>query len=108
MCKDLSKAHPAVIGLLQAVGVVVYCCLIGLLFWSMEIFYQAPPQIVVIPLMLVLLVFSAAVTGSLVFGYPAYLALNKQMKKALSVVGFTLLFALIAIILAFAIIFISA
>ncbi len=45
-------------------------------------------------LMLFLLVFSAAVTGLLVFGYPVYLVLNKKIKEALKVLGYTFLYCL--------------
>ena len=45
--------------------------------------------------MLTLLVFSAAVTGSLVFGYPVYLILNKQTKEGVSIFAYTLLFLVV-------------
>lgn len=45
--------------------------------------------------MLTLLVFSAAVSGSIVFGYPAYLTLVKnKIKEALTILAFTLLYTL--------------
>lgn len=65
--------------------------------WFGQIFF-APPRFLGSLLILVLLVFSAAVTGSIVFGYPAYLALNKRIKEALSILAFTLLYCLIIIL----------
>lgn len=48
-------------------------------------------------LVLILLVLSAAISGIVVFGYPAYLALQKSYKEAL----LTLLTSLITIIIGF-------
>jgi len=49
--------------------------------------------------MLTLLVFSAAITGTLVFGYPVYLVLVKnKIKEALTILAFTLLFTFILIL----------
>jgi len=90
------ESQPALVGLVQSVLVAVYCALVGAL-----IFYIADalprPEFFGIFLMLVLLVFSAAVTGSLVFAYPAYLSLNKKIKESLQVLGFTLLFIFLII-----------
>lgn len=80
-------------GLLQALGVAVYCALVAGLFTILdESFTSIPPVMVMITFMLTLLVMSAAITGSIVFGYPTYLALNKNIKKALHIVAYTLLF----------------
>jgi len=85
------------VGLVQAVGVAVYCALVGgFFFWMEEI--AAKPGFLGIFLMLVLLVFSAAVTGSIVFGYPAYLAWNRKVKEALSVLAYTLTYSLLIIL----------
>ena len=48
-------------------------------------------------LMLMLVVFSAAVTGSLVFAYPVYLVLNKKIKESMQVLVYNLVFTLIII-----------
>ena len=60
---------------------------------------SARPGLLGIVLMLLLLVFSAAVTGSMVFGYPAFLALNKNIREALRVLAYTLLYSLVIILL---------
>ena len=88
------KKDPYLIGLYQALGVVGYAFLISNLFFVLEKIAVAPPNYLGFTLILVLLVFSAAVTGSIVFGYPAYLAFNKKTKEAISVLGFTLLYGL--------------
>ncbi len=51
--------------------------------------------------MLSLLVFSAALCGFLFFGYAIYLLLEKEIKKALVLLGYTFLFLLLFILLAF-------
>lgn len=58
-------------------------------------------------LMLTLLVFSASVTGVLVFGYAGYLAINNQIKDAWRVFAYTLLYlaGLLALIIAAAALF---
>lgn len=86
------------VGLMQALGVAVYC---GLVAGFFQIVKNNPVQqegFFVAALMLVLLVFSAAMVGSIIFGYPAYLVLNKRTKEALTVLGFTFLFCLAIII----------
>ena len=67
---------------------------------AMNQIMQTQEEIIMIATMLVLLVFSAAVTGSLVFGYPAYLAMQKKLKAAITLLGFTFLYFLGAIIIA--------
>jgi len=91
----MKKLNLSLIGFLQALGVLVYCGLISGLFWLLDSYFRSnPPQFAVMLFMLVILVFSAAVTGSLVFGYSVYLAMQKEIKQALKLLGFTLLYSL--------------
>jgi len=87
--------HPHTIGFLQALGVVAYCSLIGLLFWALNSRFINSPQFFTMVFILVLLVLSAAVTGSIVFGYAVYLALNKKIKQALFVLAYTITYGFI-------------
>jgi len=102
----MKKLTPPTIGFLQALGVAFYCSLIALTLNSFGKSLNAPPGILGSILILVLLVFSAAITGSLVFGYPAYLALHKKIKEALSILAFTALYSVIMMLIIF--IFIAA
>ncbi len=88
------KTNLSLIGLVQALGVIVYCALAGGFFWLAEKVFIVPPDFLGIVLMLVFLVFSVAVSGAIVFGYPAYLALNNKIKDALSLLIYTLLYTL--------------
>jgi len=89
----------SVIGFLQALGVAAYCALVVGFFTLMEKIFSQPGFLGLF-LMLVIFVFSAAVTGSLVFGYAAYLALDKKIKEALQLVSYTLLYSLGLVLLA--------
>ncbi len=90
---------PYLIGLFQSLGVIIYCALLALFFTAMDSIMTSQEQVVVMAIMLVIFVFSAAVTGLAVFGYPAYLVFNKKVKPALQVLGFTFLYFLAAIII---------
>ena len=97
----MKKNHPAFIGFLQALGVVVYVSLVSLFMNVLAMYPQISPNMFFsMSLMLLLLVFSAATTGAIVFGYPAYLFLNKQAKKGLQIFGYTLLFFVTFLIIA--------
>lgn len=90
---------PWFIGLMQALGVVIYCILVSGVFQIMQKIDAQPPALLVVAFMLLFLVFSVAVSGSLVFGYFAYLLMNKQIKPALQVLFSTLGFCLLFVIL---------
>lgn len=86
---------PWFVGLLQALGVTIYCVLVSSFMFGAQKVFINPPAFWGIALMLLLLVFSAAITGALVFGYPVYLAMNKEIKKALWVLFSTLAFCVV-------------
>jgi|APSaa5957512535_1039671.scaffolds.fasta_scaffold380430_1 hypothetical protein len=93
------KLPMPLVALLQALSVVVYCSLVALfIMWTGELM-DGPGSIWQIILSLCLLVVSAAVTGFLVFAYPIYLFLDKKIKKALQLLGYTFLFLILIIIL---------
>ncbi len=88
------KTNLFLIGFLQSLGVIIYCALVGGFFRLADKFFAAPPGFLGVVLMLVFLVFSVAVSGAIVFGYPAYLALNNRIKEALLLLVYTLLYIL--------------
>lgn len=93
----LDNLKTPVVGLLQALGVSIYCFLVASFFNYMERFADTPdpPNHLAGALMLLLLVFSVALCGTLVFAYPSYLFVNKRIKRALHILAYTLLFAFI-------------
>lgn len=94
----MNKSKVSLIGFLQAFGLIVYCSLIAGLFRFADTFITGAPGFLITAFMLLLFVFSAAVTGSIVFGYPVYLALNQRITEALSVFAYTLLFCFVIIV----------
>jgi len=107
MCKDFGK-KTYLIGLAQAAGVAMYCLFVSWIFSFLRNFPDAQlPPLFAPAFMLMFLVFSAALTGSLVFGYPVYLLINKEIKRAISILLFTLLFCFIlgGVILSLAVLF---
>jgi len=101
------KSNPSLIGLVQAIGVIAYCVLVAAVFNFLGKTMPQSPGIFGFAAMLVILVFSAAITGSIVFGYPAYLFFKeKKTKEPLMILAFTVLFCL-AIIVSAAIIYFS-
>lgn len=99
----MNKSKLSLIGLLQALGVVVYCGLAaGLMLFLDKQYVVDTPLLFRMASVLTLIVFSAAVSGSIVFAYPAYLAVAKgKVKEALSVFLYTILclLAIFAIVL---------
>lgn len=93
------KKTPWKIGLLQAAGVAGYVLLISGALSLLQAVLEPSSDFVAATLMLTLLVFSAAATGSMVFGYPAYLMFNKRAKEAVQTFAYTLGFLLLAVIL---------
>ena len=102
----MKKSKLLLIGLFQAFGIVLYASLISGLFNLLENFFATPSQFWGPILVLTLLVFSAAITGLIVFGYPVYLALNKRIKEALIILAFTLFCGIGAIVITLIILYI--
>jgi len=95
----LDKKHPALVGFMQALGIVIYCLLISSFFNFIGQRVDSEPQFLGTILFLFLLVFSAALCGTLVFAYPSYLLIQKETKRALTILGYTFLYAVIIFIL---------
>jgi hypothetical protein len=80
------------IGFLQALGVVLYTMLVSVFMSWLGRRADTLPDQFGAPVFLTLLVFSAAVTGLSVFGYPVYLAFQSRAGDALRIIAFTLFF----------------
>jgi hypothetical protein len=101
----LKNLSPNTIGLLQAIGIILYCALIASFFNFLEKTQAKPPAMLGFIVILFLLVVSATITGLMVFGYPVVLALDKKITRALQVIAYTLLYSVLIIILVLFIIF---
>ena len=75
------------LGLLQALGVVAYCALVGLFIWSGWLFGLTVP--LGPALMLILLSVSVLVCGLLVFYHPYQLFFDDKKKEAADLVLYT-------------------
>lgn len=102
-----NKAHPGLVGLYQALAVVIYVALVAAFIFFMGQ-SKIQPGYLGIALMLVLLVFSAGISGTFVFGLPVYFALKNNVTRAVSILAFTFLYILIAIFLTILIILATA
>jgi hypothetical protein len=88
----------AAAGFLQAAGVIAYCSVVATIIYLVGKI-NFGPSVFAIAAFLLLFVLSAAITGSLVFGYAAYLALNQKVKEALMDLAYVLLWAILFILL---------
>ena len=78
------------IAFLQAVGLIIYCSLIGLLFWQGNQWFGPVQGFLGPVLFLVLFVASALISALLVLGYPFILFWEKKKTgKALRLVLYT-------------------
>lgn len=93
----------------HAVLVAAYVALVAFFMSHIEVFFGNGPDSALggkqwlLPMtFLMLLVFSAAVVGTLIFARPVALYLDNQKKEALAMLGYTLgwLFVLVVLVLA--------
>ena len=101
--KKLSSVY---LGLVQALAVTLYVTLVSSFINYMGHSNFGSNDFLTAVMMLSLLVFSAALTGLLIFGLPIYLIIDKKVKQALSILGYTFLWLLLIIILVVFIVFV--
>ena len=99
--KQIDKKAIIKYGIGGGVAEIIYILLIALLFSNLEKLLPTPPAMFGFFFFLLLFVFSAAVSGFLVLGYPIYLALQKRFHEAIM----TLVATLLSLFLGFIIIF---
>ena len=88
--------------LIDAVGTFLYIILIVGFMYFLQNFLPQAEDIILIPIaMLLLFVFSAGLTGFLVFGKPIMLYLEGKKKSAIQLVAWTLAFLLVFVIFVF-------
>lgn len=85
----MTTYRQTLLGLLQAAGLVVYCGAVATLMLNLPAIFGKQPGIFGIVFFLVLFVLSAVISGSIVLGYPAYLALNGRYKEGAQLVAWT-------------------
>ena len=84
------KKSPIFIGFLQALGVFVYVAIVAAIMHGMDSVSVEVPIYFSMIAVLLLLVLSTAIVGSLIFAYPGILAIRKKIKSALWILGSSL------------------
>lgn len=94
-------------GICGAVAEIAYVLIIVGLFTILDKVLATPPEFLGFLFMLLLFVFSTGISGLFVFGFPAYLALQKKYTEAAVAifVTFSTLFAMLALVLIINLIF---
>lgn len=88
----LKKTSLFFIAFWQALGIVLYCSLVGVVMWRGNQWFGPPHFFLGPAAVLALLVVSVLVCGLLTIAYPAFLFWEKQARvKALKLVGYTAL-----------------
>lgn len=88
--------------LIDTIGTTLYVILVVTFIFSLGGFSGEPEDNIIIPIaMLLLFVFSAGLTGMMVFGKPLMWYLDGKKKEAVSLVVYTLAILLVMVILAF-------
>lgn len=83
----------------NAIGTTLYVAILVTSIFYMPRSFDQSPNLLMPIIMLLLFVFSAAVTGSLVFGRSILWYLEGKKKEALTLLGYTLLILFVIIIL---------
>ncbi|MFH1602147.1 MAG: hypothetical protein ABIB61_04280 [Candidatus Shapirobacteria bacterium] len=87
------------IALYQALALLGYCGLVGIIFWKGNSWFAAPGYFGPV-FVLLLFAVSALICGLIVFSFPFYLFWEKkETKQALRLVGYTALWALLFVFL---------
>lgn len=88
------------IAFLQALGLVVYCSLVGYFMWQGETIFGPPYYFLGPAMFLVLFVASALISSLLILSYPFILFWEKkQLIKALKLVIYTIVWLVLFIVL---------
>lgn len=88
--KSIGKYSLVKLSFFQALGIVIYCGLVGLIFWRGNQWFGKMNNYLGPVLVLTLLSVSVLVCGLLAFGYPVMLFWDeKKTRDALKLVGYT-------------------
>jgi len=105
--KQINKKEIFKFGILGGIAELVYILVIALVMTNLTNFGSNFPPYLGIILVLTIFVFSAAISGFFVLGYPAFLGLQKKYREAIFTLMVTLATILVVLIAIFLIIFIK-
>jgi len=103
----MKNSKLAIIGLVNALGVAVYVFIVSFIIRNGEKIFGEMKDVFGPVAFLLIFVFSAAITGGLVFGRPVMLYLESRKAEAVKLFFYTLGWLLIVILLIFAILALS-
>jgi len=105
--KQIDKKAIFKYGIGGGVAEIIYVLLIAYLFTNLEKLMPTPPALLGFFFFLLLFVFSAALSGLLVLGYPIYWATQKRSQEAVMTFFVTLLTILAGFVMIILIILLS-
>ena len=105
--KQINKQEIFKFGILGGIAELVYILVVALFVTSSSSLGSNVPPYLGIILFLTVFVFSAAISGFFVLGYPAYLGLQKKYQEAIFTLMVTLATILVVLVALFLIIFIK-
>ena len=87
---QVSNSNFYLVSFLQATGLVLYCSVVGILFWKGAVLFPKINQYLGPFLMLVIFVSSALICGLIVFAYPVKrYFITKKFTDSLKIVAYT-------------------
>lgn len=95
----MTISRKALLGVLQAAGLVVYCGAVATLMLNLQALFGKQPLLLGMVFFLVLFVISAVISGAIVLGYPAYLVLSGRFKEGAQLVAWTVGWMLVLLVL---------
>jgi len=103
-----NQQHPAVIGLLESLGLTAYIGLVAVLMQQLDKIVAPYGSVYVgITFVLMLFVLSALVSGSIILGYPILLAKDGKIKMGMQIVGYSMLWMFVIMLLGLLSVFIA-
>jgi len=97
--KDTTQFSPVILGFLQALGVTLYCSLVGVIFWKGNEIFGKVDRYVGPVMFLLLFIASAMICGLMVFYQPYLLFFDGKKKEALKTVVNTAAWLFVAFLL---------
>lgn len=97
----MNKKNIIVVSLLQSLGLVAYCVIIGwLIFYKAEQWFGPMNQMLGSTLFLLIFVMSALICGVIAFAYPVIHFLEtKKGKESVAIVGYTVVWLFLFVLI---------
>jgi len=87
--KNISRLSLPFVAFLQALGLIIYCLFVGLIFWKGSAWFGPQTNLFGPMFVLILLVVSVLICALISFSYPFFLWQKNKTTKALRLVTYT-------------------